>query len=206
MGRSTFDAHATAVPSSDHEVEEIVQQLVTPHVDTARLVGLFGDVSEQSIHNVSMQILHLAHQNHRAIHLMISSYGGSIDEMFSLYDTIKFVPCPIHTVAMGKVMSAGVLLLASGEKGKRMIGRSARLMIHPVSGGAIGNVFAVLSSAKEHARLQELMVDSLVKETKMSKTKINQIMECGYDFYLTAEDALKFGIVDMIIPDKKPCS
>ena len=168
-----------------------------------RLVVLHGEVNEHSISNVIVQLLHLANQNHKPIHLVISTYGGSVDEMFSLYDTIKFLPCPVHTLALGKVMSAGVLLLASGVKGKRMIGGSARIMIHPVSGGVLGNVFEAMNEMKEFERLQDLMVSALIKETKMKKEEIDKLMKAGHDFFLTPERAIQVGIVDKIIGDKK---
>jgi len=167
-----------------------------------RLVVLHGEVNEHSISNVIVQLLHLANQNHKPIHLVISTYGGSVDEMFSLYDTIKFLPCPVHTIALGKVMSAGVLLLASGIKGKRMIGRSARIMIHPISGGVLGNVFEAMNEMKEFERLQSLMVTALTNETKLKKEEVNKLMKAGHDFFLTPEQAIEMGIVDKIIGDK----
>ncbi len=167
-----------------------------------RLVVLHGEVNEYSISNIIVQLLHLANQNHKPIYLVISTYGGSVDEMFSLYDTIKFLPCPVHTIALGKVMSAGVLLLATGAKGKRMIGRSARIMIHPISGGVLGNVFEAMNEVKEFERLQELMATALVSETKMKKEEVDKLMKTGHDFFLTPEQALSMGIVDKIIGDK----
>ena len=168
-----------------------------------RLVVLHGEVNEHSISSVVVQLLHLSNQNHKPIHLVISTYGGSVDEMFSLYDTIKFLPCPVRTIALGKVMSAGVLLLASGVKGKRMIGRSARIMIHPISGGLIGNVFEAMNEMKEFERLQELMVSALMAETSLKKEDIDKLMKAGHDFFLTPEQAVEMGIVDRIIGDKK---
>lgn len=167
--------------------------------DASRLVVLHGDVNESSISLVVAQLLHLASINRNPIHLVISTYGGSVDEMFTLYDTIKFLPCPVHTIALGKVMSAGVLLLASGEKGSRMIGKSARIMIHPVSGGVMGNVFEVINDTKEHKRMQDQMVDAIVKETKATRSEIEKIMKSGHDYYLLPEQAVKLGIVDKII-------
>jgi ATP-dependent Clp protease protease subunit len=200
MGRATFDAKQTSSVKSSTSVESL-EQLLMPQQDNARIVILYGEVSEQSISNNVAQLLHLAAQNHKPIHLVVSSYGGSIDEMFSLYDTIKFLPCPVHTVALGKVMSAGVLLLAAGVKGKRMIGRSARLMIHPVSGGSYGTIFEVINETNEHKRLQDLLVSTLLRESKMTGDQIQKIMKAGYDYYLTPEEAVKFGIVDKIIGD-----
>lgn len=187
---------------SKRNSEEISHGAIVHAGDTARLVVLHGDVNESSISMVVSQLLYLSSMNHKPIHLVISTYGGSVDEMFTLYDTIKFLPCPVHTIALGKVMSAGVLLLASGTKGKRMIGRSARIMIHPVSGGVMGNVFEVLNDTKEHKRLQDQMVSAIVRETKSSKEQIEKIMKSGHDYYLLPEQAVKLGIVDKIIGEK----
>src|SRR5271166_4169287 len=134
MGRQTFEAKVQVQQHSESPLEGLEQLLVGQQPDNSRMVFLHGEVSENAIAQVIAQMLHLAHVGNEPIHLILSTYGGSIDEMFSLYDTIKFLPCPVHTVALGKVMSAGVLLLAAGVKGKRMIGASARVMIHPVSG------------------------------------------------------------------------
>jgi ATP-dependent Clp protease protease subunit len=199
MGRSVQVTAELSRNSQKNNSEESFQALNVHSGDSSRLVVLHGDVNESSISMVVAQLLHLASQNHKPIHLVISTYGGSVDEMFTLYDTIKFLPCPIHTIALGKVMSAGVLLLASGAKGHRMIGKSARIMIHPVSGGAVGNIFEVINDTKEQKRLQDQMVDAIVKETKTSKLKIETIMKTGHDVYLLPDEAIKLGIVDKII-------
>jgi ATP-dependent Clp protease protease subunit len=202
MGRSTNKKEPILQKgrSGDHDEAELAALL--PHIkhgEDSRIVVLYGGVSEQSISAVIYQLLYLANQNHKPIHLVVSTYGGSVDEMFSLYDTIRFLPCPVHTIALGKVMSAGVLLLASGVKGKRMIGSSARLMMHPISGGFYGNVFESMSETAEFKRLQDLMVNSLQKESSMTKEQIENIMKSGHDYYVTPEEAIKLGIVDRII-------
>lgn len=194
MGRPT-----NIKSGKSNNLEEIVYTTTSSSGPDARLVVLHGEVNEASICNVIVQLLQLANQNHKPIHLVISTYGGSVDEMFSLYDTIKFLPCPVHTIALGKVMSAGVLLLASGVKGKRMIGRSARIMIHPISGGVIGNVFEAMNEMKEFTRLQDLMTNALLSETTMKKEEIDELMKAGHDCFLTPEQAIKMGIVDKII-------
>lgn len=201
MGR--LSAKLQTSEASKNNSEEVMHISSVHSGDSSRLVVLHGDVNEASISMVVAQLLHLASQNHKPIHLVISTYGGSVDEMFTLYDTIKFLPCPVHTIALGKVMSAGVLLLASGKKGKRMIGKSARIMIHPVSGGAGGTVFEVLNDVKEHKRLQDQMVEAIVKETGSTKAKIEKIMKTGHDVYLLPEEAIRLGIVDKIIGENE---
>ena len=195
MGRPLQNISNNRKKNSD----DSIQMTAIQSADSSRLVVLHGDVTEFSISMVVAQLLHLASINLEPIHLVISTYGGSVDEMFMLYDTIKFLPCPVHTIALGKVMSAGVLLLASGTKGRRMIGRNARIMIHPVSGGVSGNIFEVINDTKEHKRLQDQMVAAIVKETKASKLDIEKIMSSGHDYFLLPDQAVKMGIVDKII-------
>lgn len=200
MGRPTFEAKSQGTRSHEgNPLEGLEQLLVGAQPDNSRMVFLHGEVSEGSIAQVIAQMLHLANIGRAPIYLIISTYGGSIDEMFSLYDTIKFLPCPVHTVALGKVMSAGVLLLASGVKGKRLIGASARIMMHPVSGGVFGNVFEMENQSKEAHRLQKLMVDSMLKETKMTQAQIAKVMNPMLDYFVTPDDAVRYGIVDKII-------
>jgi ATP-dependent Clp protease, protease subunit len=196
MGRSVFNASAKVSRNmgDGHEQESSYQP------DPSRIVLLNGDVTEHSVGALVAQMLYLANENNRKpMYLMISTYGGCIDSMFSLYDMIKFLPCPVYTVALGKVMSAGILLLASGSKGKRLIGKSTRLMIHSVSGGMQGNVFEMANESKEQVRLHEQMIEAIVSETKMNREELNTIMNLGHDYYITAEQAIKYGIVDQII-------
>ena len=199
MGRFSqiLNNEMAASKKSSHDYETAIVQVYPD--DSSRLVILHCDVNEQSIASVMAQMLHLASQNHKPIYLVISTYGGSVDEMFTLYDTIKFLPCPVHTIALGKVMSAGVLLLASGTKGMRMIGRSARIMIHPISGGASGNIFEIMNDVEESKRLQAQMAAAISKETNLSKEAIEKIMKSGHDVYLSPDQPIEMGIVDKII-------
>ena len=197
MGRPTLEARPrVSIPKGSGQGLE--QLLLGGHNDS-RNVFLHGDVDEGSVANVIAQMLHLAEEGSDPIHLVVSTYGGSIDEMFSLYDTIKFLPCPVHTVALGKVMSAGVLLLASGVKGKRLMGARARIMMHSVSGGTYGNIFEVENETHELRRLHELAIDMLVAETRMTRQQVQDIMDPKVDRYLSATEAVASGIVDRII-------
>jgi len=119
--------------------------------------------------------------------------------MFSLYDVMKFLPCPVHTVGLGKIMSAGVLLMSAGKKGKRSIGKNTRVMIHPISSGNFGSIIEMINEVDELKRMQTQMFDALLKETKLSKDKLNTIMGKGHDFYLNSKQAIEFGIADKII-------
>ncbi len=196
MGRSSTVLNGNATLGSGDES--------TAFQLAERIVYLAGEVSEQSIAHVTATIIALANMDKSSpIKLIISTYGGSVDEMFSLYDVIKYIPCPVHTIAIGKVMSAGVLLVAAGSKGNRLIGKSTRLMVHPVSAGQEGTVFQLKNELAETSRMQALMEQLLVSETKMSKAAVASLMKKGHDTYLTAKEAVKLGIVDAIFESRE---
>jgi len=178
------------------------QSVIIPHSsgEEDRIIYLSSDMTEYSVSNVIQQLFSLSKRDpKKPIHLVVSSYGGEIDSMFSLYDAMKFISCPVLTVGLGKIMSASVLILAAGQKNKRLIGSNARVMIHPIWGGSSGNVFEQRNEQKEMERLQEQMDKLLAKETGQSYKEIQKLMSKGHDFYLTAEDAIKIGIADKTI-------
>lgn len=175
-----------------------VEHFMYQQSESTRIVMLHGDVTENSIAMVTAQLIHLSTQNNKPIKLVISTYGGAIDEMLSLYDVINMINCPVHTIALGKVMSAGVLLLASGEKGKRVIGKNTRLMIHSLRGQIGGNIFEITNHVEEQKRLQNLIVDLMILETKMTKKQLEELMSEKLDHYITPDHAVKLGIVDIV--------
>jgi ATP-dependent Clp protease protease subunit len=166
-----------------------------------RILILSGDIKEQTVATTIAQIIALDNQNSTVpIQLVINTYGGSVDEMFALYDTIKFVRSPIHTLGLGKIMSAGVLLLSSGRKGYRMIAPNARFMIHPISAGATGNIFDIINEVEEMKRHQMQMDEAIMRETGMSKKKYVKLRNDGRDIYLTAQQAVELGFADKVMP------
>ena len=145
------------------------------------------------------QIMFLAQQNIEPIYLVLSTYGGNTDDMFSLYDIMKFIKCPIYTIGLGKVMSAGVLLLSAGTKGERRLGRRARIMIHPIKSQATGNIFEISNELNEFNKVQKQFEKCLKKETNLTSNEIKNLMGKGFDSYITTEKALKYGIIDKLI-------
>lgn len=131
----------------------------------------------------------------------ISTCGGSAIEMFGIYDVMRGIreDVPIHTYGIGKVMSAGVLLLAAGTKGKRRIGRNCRVMIHGVMGGYHGTLTNMENEIAEVKWIQERYIENLVEESFLSKKKIKSMLNKQVDVYLSAEQAVKYGIADIVI-------
>jgi ATP-dependent Clp protease, protease subunit len=188
---------AKAAISKDDIAAMIAQSDPQP---LGRILYLTGEVNEQSINTLISEIILCVNQNKlEPITIVISTYGGSVDEMFALYDIMKFVPCPIYTVGLGKIMSAGVLLLTSGVKGSRLIGKHARIMVHPMSDELHGDVFQIQNDLKETERMQKSLENALLAETKMTSKQLETIMRAGHDAYITPEEAVKLGLVDRII-------
>ena len=121
--------------------------------------------------------------------------------MFAMYDLMRNVrdTTEIHTVGLGKVMSAGVLLLASGTKGKRKIGKNCRVMIHAVMGGNHGSLHNMANEMEAIEQLQDMYCDALIKESKLTRVKLKKMLERKVNVYLSAEEAVELGIADEII-------
>ena len=171
-------------------------------------IGLFCDVTEEKVSEVIHGLLYLQHlyanskpEKRKPIEFYISTYGGSSDDMFSLYDVMRKVrkDNEIHTIGMGKVMSAGVLILAAGTQGERKIGKNCRVMIHSVIGGNHGSFHNMMNEMEAIEQIQEMYINCLSDETNMSKTQIKKMLERKVNVYLTAEEAVELGIADIII-------
>jgi|TARA_R110000824_G_scaffold92167_3_gene223800 ATP-dependent Clp endopeptidase proteolytic subunit ClpP len=183
-----------------------------------RLTGIYGDINEERSSEAvyGLQALHLAGTEkalsdpeneeseiittYQPIEFIISTHGGLAADMFSVYDVMRELRdlSPINTKGIGKVMSAGVLLLAAGTKGKRKIGRYCRVMIHGVMAGQHGYLADVENEFKETKAIQKMYVRALSDETNMSETYVRKLMNKKSNVYLNAEEAVKLGIADII--------
>jgi ATP-dependent Clp endopeptidase proteolytic subunit ClpP len=182
-----------------------------------RKLGLIGDVDEEK----SSDIIHalyalkemgkfeippatkrsLPKVGYEPMDFIISTHGGSASDMFAIYDVMRDVrkDCEIHTFGLGKVMSAGVLLLAAGTKGKRKIGKHCRVMMHSVIGGNSGSIFNLENEMTEVRNTQERYIQALKNETKMTIKQINNFFNRHVDIYLSADDAVRLGIADVVV-------
>jgi ATP-dependent Clp endopeptidase proteolytic subunit ClpP len=209
----------------EHESEEnsgpplfMVHQ---PHEDKTdvnlRKIGLIGDVTEEKSSDIIYGLYALKEMGrfeeppankrgkpkvaYHPMDFLISTNGGSASDMFAIYDVMREVrkECVISTHGLGKVMSAGVLLLAAGSKGERKIGKHCRVMIHGVIAGNSGPMFNLENEMNEVRETQKRYIDALRAETKMTTTQINKFLERHVDIYLSAEEAVKLGIADKIV-------
>jgi ATP-dependent Clp protease protease subunit len=140
-------------------------------------------------------------EDRKGVKFYLSTYGGNADDMFAMYDVIRNVrdTTEIQTIGLGKVMSAGVLLLASGTKGKRQVGKNCRIMIHSVMGGNHGSLHNMMNEMEAIEQLQDMYCDALISETKLTRVKLKKMLERKVNVYLSAEEAVELGIADEII-------
>ena len=185
-----------------------------------RTINLYGDISEQKGADVVAALLYLENTSHavstkdpqdpeseqvivaRSISMMVSTHGGTASDMFSILDVMDMVKdrtCDIETFGIGKVMSAGVPILAAGTKGKRKVGRNCRIMLHNVMAGSHGTIFSMENELEEIKWIQERYIQTLANYTKLTPTKIKKLLKTQKDVYISAEEAIKMGIADEII-------
>jgi len=166
---------------------------------------LYGEVDEETTPDVLTGLLQLEDDPDfpvgSEINLYICTPGGCAYNMFAIYDTICRLSdqgYQVITHATGRAMSAGSLLLAAGEKGKRTIGRNARVMIHSITGENVGFVSALQSDLSEIKNIQEQFLSALVSESNLSSRQLKRMIGRNVNVYFSAEEAVKFGIADLI--------
>ena len=171
----------------------------------SRMMALFGEIDEEKASELVFGLLLFSQANEeekKPIELYLSTYGGSADDMFSVYDMMTLIKSrgyPIHTYGLGKVMSAGVLLLASGTPGHRKVGKHCRIMIHSCNAGNIGDFHNLKNEMEAISNLQEMYINALVNETSMTKRQLRKLLDRKVNVYLSAEEAIEYGIADEII-------
>ena len=174
-----------------------------------RIIGMFCDVHEEKVAEVIHAMLYLNEMNklekkpedRRPIEFYLSTYGGSADDMFALYDIMRSIrqESEIHTLGLGKVMSAGVLLLAGGTKGQRRIAKNCRVMIHSVAAGNAGALHDLTNELEAIQDLQDMYTSCLAAETNMTEGDIKDMLNRNVNVYLSATEAVKLGIADIIV-------
>ena len=167
-----------------------------------RIIFVDGEINDTTADLVVAQILFLESENpDKDISIYINSPGGSVTAGLAIYDTMQYVKCPVQTICLGQAASMGAFLLAGGSKGKRYALPSSRVMIHQPWGGVEGQESDISVQAREIQRLKELTIQHFSEHTGKSADVVAADME--RDFYMTAQDALNYGIVDHVMDRRK---
>lgn len=163
-----------------------------------RIIFVDDEITPELASDVIKQILYLEKQDpNTPITLYINSPGGYVTAGLAIYDTMQFVQCPISTVCMGMAASMASVLLSAGTKGKRYILPNAEVMIHQPSGGSIGQATEIKIACDNILKTRETLNRILSKHTGQSIDKVS--IDVERDYYLSAEEAVKYGLVDEII-------
>ena len=167
-----------------------------------RIIFLTDEITDQVANIVVAQLLFLEMDNPDAdISLYINSPGGSITAGMAIHDTMNYIKCDVRTVCVGMAASMGAFLLMAGEKGKRLALPNSEVMIHQPLGGASGQATDVEIRAKWLLRTKEKMTRLMSEMTGQDQEKLRA--DCERDYFMTAEEALNYGIIDQIYYPRK---
>jgi len=169
-----------------------------------RIIFLSGQITDASANLVIAQLLYLAAKDpERDIKLYINSPGGSVTAGLAIYDTMQYVKPPVSTICLGFTASMAAVILAAGSKGKRYSLPNAELLLHQVAGGVSGEAVEIEITAKQIVKIKQRINRILAFHTNQPLERIER--DTDRDFYLTAEEAKEYGLIDEIIsPEKIP--
>jgi ATP-dependent Clp protease, protease subunit len=165
-----------------------------------RIVMLDTDVNEHSASLIVAQILFLEAEDPESdILFYINSPGGSVTAGMAIYDTLQFVKPDVSTIVMGQACSMGSLLAQAGAPGKRLILPNARHMIHQPSGGASGQATDIQIQAQEILKMKRYLTEIYVQHNSVGKTYEQLAADMERDFFMSAEEAVAYGLADKVI-------
>ncbi|MGN0799275.1 MAG: ATP-dependent Clp endopeptidase proteolytic subunit ClpP [Christensenellales bacterium] len=167
-----------------------------------RIIFLGGEITDEEANLVVAQLLFLeADDPDKDISLYINSPGGSVTAGMAIYDTIQYIKCDVSTICLGMAASMGAFLLAAGVKGKRRALPNSEIMIHQPLGGARGQATDVAIHADWLLRTKKKLNEILAERTGQPIEQVQADTE--RDNFMTAEDALRYGLIDEIIPPRR---
>ncbi len=166
-----------------------------------RIIMLSDQVNDTSASLIVAQLLYLEGQDpEKDISLYINSPGGSITSGMAIYDTMQYIKCDVSTICVGMAASMGAFLLGAGAKGKRMALPNSEIMIHQPSGGAQGTTSDVKIAIDRMVRMRSNLNQILSKATGQTLKTIEKDTE--RDYFMTAEEAVQYGIIDKVIENR----
>lgn len=167
-----------------------------------RIIFLTGEINDQVADSVVAQLIYLEGKDSaKDISLYINSPGGSVSAGFAIYDTMNYIKCDVSTICIGMAASMGAFLLSSGAKGKRYALPNAKVMIHQPLGGTQGQASDIAIQANEILKTKKRLNEIIAFNTSQPLSKIE--IDTDRDYYLSAEEALEYGIVDKVFYSRK---
>ena len=166
-----------------------------------RIIFLAGPINDMVANSVIAQLLFLASQNPtKDIQLYINSPGGSVTAGLAIYDTMQYIKPDVSTVSVGLAGSMAAVLLLAGNKKKRFALPNSEILLHQVMGGVSGEAVEIEITARQIIKIKEKLNKIIAKHTEQPLERIEK--DTDRDFYLSAEEAKKYGIIDEVITSK----
>lgn len=166
-----------------------------------RIIFLTGEVHDQMADLIVAQLLFLESEDpDKDIQIYINSPGGSVSAGLAIYDTMQYIKPDVSTISVGLAASMGALLLLAGAKGKRFALPNSDIMIHQPLGGASGQASDIKIQAEKILKTRERLNEIIVKHTGQSLEKVE--LDTDRDYFMTAEEAQKYGIIDKVITSR----
>lgn len=167
-----------------------------------RIIFVGSPIDDDIANIIIAQLLFLQSDDvNKDVFMYINSPGGVVTAGLAIYDTMQYIKSPVSTICIGQAASFGAMLLAAGAKGKRFALPNARIMIHQPLGGAQGQATDVEIQTKEIVRIKKLLNEILANHTGQALAKIEN--DTDRDFYMTAPEAVKYGLIDEVIASVK---
>ncbi len=167
-----------------------------------RIIFLGTSINDDVANSIVAQLLFLASQDSKKdIKFYINSPGGSVTAGLAIYDTMNHIECDVSTVAIGMAGSMGAVLLAGGAKNKRFALPNTEILLHQVMGGAQGQASEIEITANQIIKIKKRLNEILSHHTGQSFNKVQR--DTDRDFYLSAEEAKKYGVIDKVIEEKE---
>ena len=167
-----------------------------------RIVFIGTPIDDFVANSIIAQLLFLQMEDPKKdVHIYINSPGGNVSDGMAIYDTLNFMKCDIVTYCLGMAASMSTVLLSAGTKGKRFALPNSRIMIHQPSGGAGGQTSDITIAAKEILRWRKTINDILAKHSDKTAEEVEK--DSDRDYYMTADEAKDYGLVDEVIASKR---
>lgn len=166
-----------------------------------RIIMLTTEVDDNVASSIVAQLLFLDNQSDDPIYMYINSPGGVVTAGMAMYDTMQYIKSPVSTICMGQACSMGALLLCAGQPGMRYALPNARVMIHQPLGGSRGQVTDILIAAEESQRIKTMTATVIASHSGKSVEEVHKDTE--RDNFMTAQEALDYGLIDQIIKQKE---
>lgn len=188
------------LPSVEKESAEGIRILdLSTAAFSERKLFLFGEINTETLYTFAMQMLSLAEDTETEINIYLNSPGGEVNAGLAIYDLIQACKAPVNLYCIGMAASMGAVILAGGQKGRRFILPHSKIMVHEplINGGVGGSASSIKSTSDAIMETKKLINNLLAKHTGKTLKEINRATR--YDNYMTAEEAVAFGICDEVV-------